>query len=109
MGVFFLLLSVILSEFMRIQEEKTELQKKVHRRICMKAITLLAAHPPSNVIFYRFFRLLPPFPLLQSYIEKNFPPEKGWGRGRGSPSYPHCLPVSTALHKHTKWFRKMKV
>ena len=43
---------------MRIQEEKTELQKKVRRSICVRDITFLATRPPFYVIFCCFFRLL---------------------------------------------------
>ena len=57
--------------FMRNQEEKFELQKKVRRRVCVSQITFLAAHPPFYVIFCRFFRLLPSFRLLQFSVEKN--------------------------------------
>ena len=39
---------------------KIELQKKDHRRICVRDITLLAAQLPFYVIFCCFFRLLPP-------------------------------------------------
>ena len=77
---------------MRIQEEKSELQKKVHRRICVGEINFLAPRPPSYVIFYRFFRLLPPFHLLRSYAEKKFLFQK-MARGLAPP----CPPVPTAL------------
>ena len=36
---------------MRIQEEKIELQKILHRRICVRNITFLVARPPSCGIF----------------------------------------------------------
>ena len=46
--------------FMRNQEEiEIELQKKVHRRICVRAITFLTARPPFYVIFCFHLRLLP--------------------------------------------------
>ena len=64
LDVFFLLLA--LRETMRNQEVKIELQKKVHRRICVRDITFLAACPSSSVIFCRFFRL------LRFYEEKHF-------------------------------------
>ena len=67
---------------MRIQEEKSELQKKVRRRICVREISFLAPRPPSYVIFYCFFRLLPPFHLLQFYTEKNFCSRKWRGDWR---------------------------
>ena len=38
--------------FMRIQAEKTELHKKVHRRICARDITFLAARSPTYAIFF---------------------------------------------------------
>ena len=41
---------------MRNQEGiKIELQKKVHRRICVKDITFLTARSPFYVIFVAFF------------------------------------------------------
>ena len=49
---------------MKIQEEKIELQKKVHREVCVRDNLFLAARHPSYVIFCRFFRLLPSFRLL---------------------------------------------
>ena len=43
-------------DFSRNQEEiKIELQKKVHRRICVRDITFSTAHPPFYVMFYCFF------------------------------------------------------
>ena len=54
LDVLFLLLAVILSHrFMTNQEGKIELQKKVHRRICVKDITCLTARSP----FYVFLLL----------------------------------------------------
>ena len=38
---------------MRIQEEKTELQKKLHRRSCARDITFLAARPLSSTLILR--------------------------------------------------------
>ena len=55
---------------MRSQERNTELQKKVHRRTCVREITFLAARPHSYIIFRQFFHLLTPFRLFQFYIEK---------------------------------------
>ena len=65
LDVFFLLLTVILSE---LQEEKIELQnnhpklcgncaflQKVLKRFYVRDITLLTAYPPSCVIFCRLF------------------------------------------------------
>ena len=52
---------------MKIQEEKIELQKKVHRKTCVTSITFLAECPASYVIFCSFFRLLPHFCLLRFY------------------------------------------
>ena len=40
---------------MRIKEEKVELHENVHRRICVRDITFLAARPPSYVTFVTFF------------------------------------------------------
>ena len=48
---------------MRIQEQKIQLEKNLHRRIWVRDITLLAPRPLSYGIFCRFFRLLSPFPL----------------------------------------------
>ena len=46
--------------FMRNQEGiKIELQKKVHRRICVRDITFLTARSPFYVIFCCFLHLLP--------------------------------------------------
>ena len=51
---------------MRNQEGKIELQKKVHRRICMRDIAFLAARPPSYVPFFvAFFCLLAPSSQVQ--------------------------------------------
>ena len=40
--------------FMRNQEEKVALQKKAHWRICVTAITILAACLPSYVFFFDY-------------------------------------------------------
>ena len=46
---------------MRNQEGKIELQKKVHRRICVRETSrFLSAHPLSYVIFVTFF--VSPYP-----------------------------------------------
>ena len=45
---------------MRNQEEKIELQQKVNRKVCVRDVTFLTAHPPFYVIFCCFLRLLPP-------------------------------------------------
>ena len=55
---------------MRIQEKKIELQKKVHRRICVSDITFLATRPSSYVIICRIFRLFVSIRLLQLHVEK---------------------------------------
>ena len=56
---------------MRNQEGKIELQKKTHRKICVRDITVLVARPPSRVISYRFFlSTVSPFP---SYMLVEFP------------------------------------
>ena len=72
---------------MRIQEEKIGLQKKVHRRFCVSDITFLTASSSSYVNFYCIFRLLPPFRLLQFYIENNF--------------FAHCLQPCTCKTSKT--------
>ena len=69
--MFYLLLTVILSEIHENPRKKIELQKKVHRKIFVRDITFLAARPPY-AIFCRFFRLLPLFRLLRFYVEKKF-------------------------------------
>ena len=57
---------------MRIQEEKIELHRKVHRTICVGDITFLAARPLTYVIFCHFFHLRT---LLQLFkIFKSFKP-----------------------------------
>ena len=58
--------------FMWNQEGMIELQKKVHRRICMRNIFFLATRPSTYVIFSRFVRLLSPFFLFQFYVETSF-------------------------------------
>ena len=70
---------------MRIQEKKIELQKKVHRRICVRDITFLATRPSSYVIICSIFRLFVSILLLQLHVEKkDFAPEnKGGGGGEG--------------------------
>ena len=50
---------------MRNQEGKIELQKKVHKRICLKYITFLAARPPFCLFAAFFFYS---FPLLKRRI-----------------------------------------
>ena len=67
--MFYLLLTVILSEIHENPRKKIELQKKVHRKIFVRDITFLAARPPY-AIFCRFFRLLPLFRLLRFSAEK---------------------------------------
>ena len=52
--------------FMRNQEGKIELQKKLHRRICVRDITFLTAHPPFYATFCCFLRLFPR-PLLPKW------------------------------------------
>ena len=62
LDVLFLLLAVILSGFHeKLRRNKTELQKKVHGRICVRDIIFLTAGPPFYVLtFYCFLRLLRP-------------------------------------------------
>ena len=43
----------------------------MHRIDRVREITFLSARPPSYVILCRFFRLLPPFRLLQFYKGKS--------------------------------------
>ena len=61
---------------MRIQEEKIELQKNVHRRICVSDIYL---------IFCRFFHLLSPFHVLRFYVENKILLQKMEGEGGWHP------------------------
>ena len=76
---------------MRIEEEKIEL----HKTICVRDISFLAARAPSDVVFCRLFRF------LRFYVEKNFSPENGmfvcvcWGGGACVPLPPP--PASTDL------------
>ena len=58
LDVFFLSLAVIFQSFMGNQKEKIELQKKIHRRSCVREIPFLPAYPRSFLIFCRFFCLL---------------------------------------------------
>ena len=59
------------------QEEKIEFLKRVHRRICVRDITFLAAGPLSYVIFVAFFVY------CVFYVEKScFAPENGGGGRR---------------------------
>ena len=82
--------------FMRNQEGKIGLKKKVHIEICVRDITFLAACPPSYVICCYFFCLLPPFCLFRFYAEKVFfAPANG---GVGAPS----SLLSTALYEDIK-------
>ena len=67
---------------MRNQEGRTELQKKVHRRICVRNITFFGYMSSFLCHFCRFFRLLPPFRLVRFYIKKIFALENGGGEGR---------------------------
>ena len=63
LNVFFLLLAVILPQnVMRNQEGKIELQKKVHRRICVKDITFLTTRSPFYVFFLLSLSNSSPFP-----------------------------------------------
>ena len=69
-----------------MREEKIELQKKVHRRVCVRNITFLAARSASQVIFCGFFRL------IRFYAEKKLLLQKMVGDW-----CPPADPVSTAL------------
>ena len=55
---------------MKIQAEKIESQKKVHRKTCVRDINFLDARPTSYVISCCIFRLLPPFRLLRFYTKE---------------------------------------
>ena len=55
---------------MKIQKEKIELQKKVHRKTCVTGITFLVERPASYVILWSFFWLFLPFYLLRFYTEE---------------------------------------
>ena len=55
LDLFFLLLAVILSEFHEKPRRKDLVAEKVHRRICGRNITFLAARPSSYIIFVVFF------------------------------------------------------
>ena len=69
---------------MRVQEEKIELQKKVHRRIFVRNTTFLAACPPSYVIFLSLFSSTPSLsstPILPR--KKYFCCRKWWVEGGG--------------------------
>ena len=58
---------------MRNQEEiKTELQKKVHRRLHVRDITFLTARPPFNATFCCFLRQLPPPPQLTYLLNGSY-------------------------------------
>ena len=57
----FLMLAVILPGLLeKPRLNKDELQKKVHRGICVRDITFFTARPPFSVTFYDFLCLLPP-------------------------------------------------
>ena len=58
--------------FMRNQETKTELQKKVHRRICVRDITFLAPHPSHFLSLFFFFCLLPSPTQVTYLLNDNF-------------------------------------
>ena len=60
LNVLFLLLAVISELHEKPKGIKIELQKKVHRKICVRDITFLTARLPFYVIFCCFFCLLPP-------------------------------------------------
>ena len=75
---------------MKNKEEKIEFQKKVHRRIFVRDITLLAACPSCYVIFCCFFRL------LRFYEEKKILLQKMVGGL--APSDPTLPPSSPSVH-----------
>ena len=94
---------------MRNQEKKTELQKKVHRRICVRDITFLTPHPshflslfffcllpsPTQVTYllndnFEYIEILLKFVVLVECIAILFAPENGmWGDL--VPLFPQCL------------------
>ena len=74
--VFFLLLTALLSGFHKKQIRKINLQKKVHRKICVKDITFLAACPPFYVIFLPLF-----FSTQILHRKKRFCSRKCWAMG----------------------------
>ena len=59
MDVLFLLLAVILSELDE-KPRRIELQKKVHRKICVWDTTFVTPRPPFYIIFCCFLCLIPP-------------------------------------------------
>ena len=66
LDVFFLLLTVKLSElYEKPRRIKIELQKNVHRRICVKDVTqiFLTARPPFMSFFVVFFVCSLPLPM----------------------------------------------
>ena len=70
LDVFYWLLVEHYWSFIKNQEGKIELQKKVFVRICVRDIKLLASFPHSYVFFlFLFFRF---FCLLRFYVEKKF-------------------------------------
>ena len=86
---------------MRNQKEKIELQKKVHKRICMWKITFLVVRPPSYVIFCRFFRV------LRFYEEKKFCFRKWWRRL--APPVPPSPNVYGRVNTSDKIFRIINI
>ena len=78
--IFFACCNIIRASW-KSKKETTDLQKKVHIRICLRNITFLAICPPSYVFFCCFFRLLALFHLPWFYVEKNCAPEIGGGTG----------------------------
>ena len=91
LDVLLLSLALTLSELQENPRRKdTELQEKVHRRVCVRAITFLVTRPPSYAIF-SLFCLLSPFCQLRFYIEKIF-----FGPRNGAP-YPPGSPILTII------------
>ena len=85
--MFFLLLAVVLSELHEIMKKRLELQKKVDRRICVREMTFLAAHPSSYVIFCWSNSSLLSIPILRGkkgFVSENvggypLPPPSAYG------------------------------
>ena len=109
LDVLFLLPAVILSELHENQLEKTEWQKKVHIRLCLRDITFLAARSSSYVIFCRFFRLFLSFAYSGFTQKKNFAPENGgWvGEVLTPPLLLQCLrPCLKLYHQANEYFEQ---
>ena len=93
--------------------------KKVHKRICLRNITFLAAYPPSCVIFVTVF--VYSFPFFSFFSSKNCCENKEGGSGGGgswclllSPSvygsaYINMLPELEHWNRRYKWYCQVEV